>query len=247
MAEKKRMRLEMLPLWNIHVTRQRDELGSLKIPLYLLEDIRYFPNMVIYDDPDAMRVYLQLMEQYFRNENSKFAVNLLEYAAFLPIERYLVEGEAIFHVFSAIERLERDYELIRKELGHHPTTTELQLESRWRRVWARIETAWGTISAFREELSIPKPPQGNPLIREHTRVWREQSERLILIRRMQRLDDMRECLAEGSRSASALATECGIRPIVVLELLRLLMATGEVVRMGTGSRTTYSLASEGNS
>ena len=49
-----------------------------------------------------------------------------------------------------------EYQQIVSELGHHPTTTELQSNDRRRALGVRIVRSWGTTDRFREELNIPK-------------------------------------------------------------------------------------------
>lgn len=132
------------------------------------------------------------------------------------------------------------YNRIKDELGHHPTTTELQQQSKsWRGLYTNITRLWGSYDAFRQELNIPKPPG----FREATRPWHEHRQRLALIRRMQYLDRIRECLAQsaGSLSASEIAIECGLKTLTVQRLLGLLIATGGITREGRSGLTKYRL------
>ena len=141
-------------------------------------------------------------------------------------------------------RCVEQYNLIMDKLGHHPTTTELQATSEGHTLHTRINRLWGSIDAFREELNIPKPPQGSRSFREDTKQWREQRQRLAFIVRMQHLDLMRECLGvSGPLATSQIAYECNLRPQRVWKLLGLLMATGEVVREGESAATRYRLIS----
>ena len=48
-----------------------------------------------------------------------------------------------------------DYHRIKKELGHHPSTTELQRSRSWWRVAIKIKRLWGSLDAFRRELNVP--------------------------------------------------------------------------------------------
>ena len=53
-------------------------------------------------------------------------------------------------------RLIASYRRIRKELGHHPTATEMELRSRaWHGLYQKIIRLWGSIHAFRSDLGIP--------------------------------------------------------------------------------------------
>lgn len=137
------------------------------------------------------------------------------------------------------------YNRIMDQLGHHPTTTELQATSEGRTLHSRIRKLWGSIDAFRLELNIPKPPQGSRSIREDTRQWKEQRQRLAFIIRMQHLDLIRECLAEsGPLAASQIVYECNLKRLRVWKLLGLLMATGEVVRVGASATARYHLVND---
>ena len=52
------------------------------------------------------------------------------------------------------------YHMIRKKLGYHPTTNELQYRSKaWRRLCGRIIYVWGSFQTFRKDLGIPTSPQ----------------------------------------------------------------------------------------
>lgn len=136
------------------------------------------------------------------------------------------------------------YNRIKDELGHHPTTTELQREKTSRYLSTRIAQLWGSFSSFREELNIPEPPQGSWSFSEDTRKWREHKQRLALIIRMERLDRIRECLSvSGPMALAVIANKSGLASQTAFNLMRLLMATGEVIREGSGAHMKYRLIS----
>jgi predicted transcriptional regulator len=136
-----------------------------------------------------------------------------------------------------------EYRTIKEQLGHHPTTTELQYNKKWRPLSARIYKLWGSTDRFREEFDIPKPPQGNPRFRDDTRAWREQHSQIALIKRMQRLDDIRDFLSSClSANAQKISDQCNIKYNQVGRYLNVLIAAGEVIREGAGSQTKYCLA-----
>ncbi len=131
------------------------------------------------------------------------------------------------------------YRKIEAELGHPPTTTELQNRKDWRYLSNKIPHLWGSIDVFREELRIPKPIRIFP---EATRKWQESRQRVAFIVRMQHLDQIRDCLVERSPLASSeIACECNIKPPNALRLLNLLLARGEIIREGIGSSIKYHL------
>jgi predicted transcriptional regulator len=137
------------------------------------------------------------------------------------------------------------YNRIMDQLGHHPTTTELQATSEGRTLHSTIRRLWGSIDTFRLELNIPKPPQGSRSIREDTRRWKEQRQRLAFVIRMQHLDIIRGCLSEsGPLAASQIVYECNLKRLRVWKLLGLLMATGEVVRVGKFATARYRLVND---
>lgn len=131
------------------------------------------------------------------------------------------------------------YRKIEKELGHSPTTTELQDKQSWRYLSMKISRLWGSIDTFREELQIPKPIRKFP---EATRRWQENHRRIAFIVRMQKLDQIRDCLIKaGSLSCTEIAYECNIKLPAALRFLNLLLARGELIREGTGGSTKYKL------
>ena len=137
----------------------------------------------------------------------------------------------------------KQYSSIQEQLGHHPTTTELQNSKSWRYLSMKITRLWGSFDSFRDELAIPKPSKGSLTFSEDTRKWREERKRLALIVRMQHLDRIRECLnAPEPMSTTAIAYECGLPGQRTLALLKLLLATGEVIREGNLASTKYRLS-----
>ena len=129
-------------------------------------------------------------------------------------------------------------------MGHDPTTTELQNGiPADRALGVRIVRYWGSTDAFRAELNIQPPRQGNQKFAENTRQWREQQKRLALMRRLHHLDIVREFMARrgGRVCARSVADECTLSPGRINVLLRMLIATGEVRRIGEGAQTKYLL------
>ncbi len=133
-----------------------------------------------------------------------------------------------------------EYQCIVNVLGHHPTTTELEADPAFRLLYNKIKRLWGSFDAFRNELNIPKPPQGSPTFNQDMQEWREHKGRVTFLLRMQHLDRIRECLqVSGPLSSSHVAYECGISQGRVLRLLPLLLATRDVVREGDHATTKY--------
>lgn len=55
-----------------------------------------------------------------------------------------------------VKCIHRYYSIV-QQLGHHPTTTELQRLKSKRYLSSQIRTLWGSFDAFRKELQIPSP------------------------------------------------------------------------------------------
>lgn len=139
-------------------------------------------------------------------------------------------------------KLINEYLKVKDELGHHPTTTELQAKPKWRALEARIRRTWKSIRGFREELNIPPPP---PFV-EAVRPWLEHRMRLAFIKRMQDLDIIRETLTTlGSLQTREIARHCKLNYMRALKLTQLLVSTGELIKEGTGSSTCYRISNDG--
>jgi len=133
----------------------------------------------------------------------------------------------------------KDYEKIKNELGHHPTTTELCKKTKWRTFSARVQRLWGTFEVFRKDMSIPKPVRVFP---EATKRFIEKRKRISLIIKMQNLDQIREKLVQCKPLSSLeISQKCNIKQSKVYNLLTMLMTTGEVARVGQGSNVKYRL------
>jgi len=133
------------------------------------------------------------------------------------------------------------YQKIVTELGHHPTTTELQSSTHRNMLSRRILKIWGTTDKFREELNVPKVIRTFP---EISRQWLEKRRRLAFIVRMENLDRIRDTLLLGSMRSSEIAYACSMKPPKALRLLNLLLARKEVIREGMGSTIKYRINKE---
>jgi hypothetical protein len=133
------------------------------------------------------------------------------------------------------ERCIFEYNAIKEQLGHDPSTGELQRLPTGRVLDTRIRRLWGSVDAFRDALNIPKP-------RHPTPHWLEPRRQIAFIARLQHLDTIREYLIKGKpMSASDIANESKFRLARVQRLLRLLVDAGEVQKHGSYADTKYSL------
>lgn len=128
------------------------------------------------------------------------------------------------------------FRTIAESIGHHPSSTELQRVGKGRALYNRIVRYWGSIDNFRAQLSIPKPRY----IRPH---WLDSWRQIALVKRMQHLDTLRDCMSTFTPvGVSELCQRSNFGPNRVRRLLALLMATGEVKRIGQLTNTKYLLA-----
>ena len=129
---------------------------------------------------------------------------------------------------------------IEAELGHPPSTTEMQRTRGWRYLSLKICRLWGSIDAFRNELKITRPKRELP---EVSRQAFEKRRRLAFIVRMQNLDQIRECLGNnGPLSTLEISYDCRMKPPKTYRLLGMLMSTKEIVREGEGNATKYRIS-----
>ena len=154
LAQKKRMRLELLPLWDVDAKKQERREGRIPVPLFLLKEITFFPAMVRNDDSNALKIYLALIRKFFVLQQIGFSVGLEELGRETPSERYLEPGVLAYQVLTTLERLSKQYKLIdihRKM----PDRVELRL-----RLPDEIEPSVGVpVSFFHENYAKELSPQ----------------------------------------------------------------------------------------
>lgn len=127
MGIKKVMRLELLPLWDLKTERDETTSGAVPIPVFLLQDVQYFPQMVKHEDGDAMRIYLALLEAYYRDQSVDLKVKVEDYISKIPAERTLEKSGVSHEIRRALDRLEESYDLITL-LGQEPEAIHLRMK-----------------------------------------------------------------------------------------------------------------------
>ena len=115
LANKKKARLELLPLWDVQAQKEERQEGRLAVPLFVLQEMRIFPAMVKVDDGDAMKIFLVLLREFYKNHQSEIPVILKEWAREIPADQTMDAGTAAFQVLKTIERLESEYEILKIE------------------------------------------------------------------------------------------------------------------------------------
>jgi hypothetical protein len=114
-AEKKRIRLELLPLWDVERLKMERTDGRIAVPLFLLREEKYFPSMIQMDDPDSMKIYLALLRNFYQLHQMQMNVSLEELSREIPADRFFEKDAVMFQVFKSLQRLETQYELIKVE------------------------------------------------------------------------------------------------------------------------------------
>lgn len=112
LAGKKRMRLELLPLWDVEAGRSQKKEGTFPVPLYLMREMKYFPGMVTQDDSDAMKIYLALLRKFFDTQSIELSFSVDELSGEIPEDTHFAKSEAVWQVLKTLERLEKSYGLI---------------------------------------------------------------------------------------------------------------------------------------
>ncbi len=115
LANRKRVRLELLPLWDVEAKKQDLKDGSLPVPVYLMRDLKYIPGMVSAEDSDALKIYLALLKHFFIANQVRLTIPVEDLVSEIPADQHFAAAEASFQVYKALERLEKTHELIRIE------------------------------------------------------------------------------------------------------------------------------------
>lgn len=126
LATKKRVRLELLPLWNLEVQKSEVRDGGFPVPVYLMRDLKYLPGMVSSEDSDAMKIYFALLRHFFTANQMKLSIPLEELVSEIPADLHFAAAESAFQVIKALERLEQVYGLIKID-QKGPSRVELMM------------------------------------------------------------------------------------------------------------------------
>lgn len=126
LAFAKKKRLDMLPLWDVAMKKEDRNGLRVSVPLFLLKEVRYFPNMASFEDGDAMRIFLALLQKFYEAQNLSFKVSLNELTGELPADRIYDKGSVAFQVLRTLQRLESEYELL-EIVSELPDELEIKL------------------------------------------------------------------------------------------------------------------------
>ncbi len=112
LADQKRVRLELLPLWDVQMAKEERRDGRLAVPFFLLKEMRHFPAMAKVDDGDSMKIYLAILRLFYLAHQDPLRVNFEELGHQIPAASTIDRGALIFQVVQSLRRLEKEYELI---------------------------------------------------------------------------------------------------------------------------------------
>lgn len=139
-----------------------------------------------------------------------------------------------------------EYRQLSRQLGHEPTTTELEFHIPGARaLYARIARHWGSFDAFRDEQGIAKPPQGNPRFREDVAPSLQRLHYFAYLRREQAAEQILDILRKRRSSTLAdLRREIAIGPHTLEKVLRQLRVRGLLRVNMRGNCRHFSLEEE---
>ena len=115
LAAKKRVWLELLPLWDIQEKKAEKKEGRLAVPLFLFRELKYFPTMVSFDDGDAVKIFLKLLRDFYQSQQTRLRVSLEELGQEIPADRYFERVAVRAQVVKTLERLQDQYGLLKIE------------------------------------------------------------------------------------------------------------------------------------
>lgn len=126
LAQKKRTRLELFPLWDIEAQRDERAAGALPVPLFLIREFKYFSSMVTHDDGDAMKIYLALLRNFYSMQQAGQTVAFEDLVQEIPADQYFERGAVTFQTLKTLQRLESEYGLLKIE-KEEPDRVQLRL------------------------------------------------------------------------------------------------------------------------
>ncbi len=113
LAQKKRMRLELLPLWDVEVKKADRTEGRIGVPIFMLQEINFFPAMVSHDDGDAMKIWFALLRAFYQFQSTQLELSYEELGREIPGDKIYERGALNFQVLKTLKRLEEEYGLIK--------------------------------------------------------------------------------------------------------------------------------------
>ncbi len=115
LANLKRVRLELLPLWDVQAKKNEITDGGIPVPVYLMRDLKYFPGMTHAEDSDAIRIYLALLRHFYSSNAVRMSLSVEELVDEIPADQHFAAAESAFQVLKTLDRLEKVHELIKLE------------------------------------------------------------------------------------------------------------------------------------
>ncbi len=115
LAEKKRIRLELLPLWDVEVKKRESSDGVLSVPVFLLRELKHYPGMVSQDDSDALKIHLALLRRFFATGQARATYMLEELGSEIPADTNFDREALKYQVLKTLMRLQENYGLFKIE------------------------------------------------------------------------------------------------------------------------------------
>lgn len=134
----------------------------------------------------------------------------------------------------------RMYMNIVDELGHHPSTTEMNTRTKWRGVWSGLSRHWNSMEKFRREFGIEQPPR---FIHPNTIVGFREHKIKVKQKKATNIDKIRELLQNYSIPVNIemIASNFTCARGTINNYLTTLISTGEIIKIREGKRVKYTL------
>jgi len=162
---------------------------------------------------------------YFKQLMDRFGIDLNDIKRYAKKKKYKYE-----------------YDEYVREIGYHPTTTEMRDNPKTRNIWIKITRYWGSMSKFRKEHNYPKIKQGNPNFRDDVKEWLQEKTVAAILKKRSYMDTILKNLSETEvLSKKQLAYKCNIGEQSCLIILNRMRKKGDIIRVGKGSQIAYKL------
>jgi len=158
--------------------------------------------------------------------------------------RYLLNYYEIdryeYHKLMSMKKYIRKYSQIVENLGHHPSTTEMNNRKKdWRSVWAGIDRYWGNMETFRREYGIEKPKyklNPNTMI-----AFQKSKERRVLIKIQKKEILLKFINKKGVVSSNDICENLGFALSTTSQYISELINEEKIIKVDAGKKSKYRL------
>ncbi len=123
------------------------------------------------------------------------------------------------------------------QIGYHPSTTVMQRNKEWRKIWVKIDRLWGSFDNFRREFGIQKPKHKmhpNTIV-----AWRLSKEKRMAKKKEKVSNVYKLVKNSGPIGCLKISKQTGYRRQNVNIYLNQLISSGVIQRIGEGVKTLY--------